>query len=223
VRRAIDQLLWHNRALRGLYPIIDSGACRRRSIAPIRLAQAIAAVQPAVAQYRHKGPYTREALEEAEQIGRILRAAGVRYIINDRPDVALLLGADGVHLGQDDLPPERVRRMVGSSLWIGFSTHNAEQLRAGDLEPVDYLAIGPVFATGSKENPDPAIGSGALAGLRCLTTKPLVAIGGITRSNAREVISAGVDAVAVISDLAGEDLEGRLDEWQRLTQPNPRP
>ena len=208
--------------LRGLYPIIDTGVCRRASIRPVELAEAVASARLGIAQYRHKGPYTRETLAEAEQIGRILRGAGVLYVINDRADVALLVGADGVHLGQEDLPPGRVRRMVGSSLWIGYSTHNACQLQAGDLEPVDYLAIGPVFATGSKENPDPVIGVEALAELRRVTRKPLVAIGGITRANAASVLAAGVEAVAVISDLVAGDLKGRLKEWLQLIQPNLR-
>ncbi len=189
-------------------------------MAPAALARAVARAGVTIAQYRHKGPYTREALAEAEEIGEILRAAGIRYVINDRVDVALLIGAGGVHLGQEDLPPARVRRMVGSSLWIGHSTHNADQLRAGDREPADYLAIGPVFPTGSKEKPDPVLGVASVAELRRLTSKPLVAIGGITRANAAEVLAAGVDAVAVISDLLADDLEGRLDEWRRLTRPN---
>jgi thiamine-phosphate pyrophosphorylase len=206
--------------IRGLYPILDTGACRRAGVAPAALARAVARAGVTIAQYRHKGPYTREALAEAEEIGEILRAAGIRYVINDRVDVALLTGAGGVHLGQEDLPPARVRRMVGSSLWIGNATHNADQLRAGDREPADYLAIGPVFPTGSKEKPDPVLGVAAVAELRRLTSKPLVAIGGITRANAAEVLAAGVDAVAVISDLLADDLEGRLEEWRRLTRPN---
>ena len=203
--------------IQGLYPIIDTAACMRAGVSPGALAEAVAAAGTTVAQFRHKGPYTREVLAQAEQIGEILRAGGVRYVINDRADVALMLKAEGVHLGQEDLPPAQVRRMIGSSVWIGYSTHNAAQLRAGDLEPVDYLAIGPVFATGSKENPDPVLGVAALGDLRRLTSKPLVAIGGITRANAREVLAAGVEAVAVISDLLGDDLEGRLEEWLRLT------
>lgn len=209
--------------LRGLYPIIDTEACRRAGVRPVALAEAIAGAGVGVAQYRHKGPYERDTLDEACEVGRILRAAGVRYVINDRADVALMAGAEGVHLGQEDLPPARVRRMVGSSVWIGFSTHSADQLRAGDLEPVDYLAIGPVFPTGSKKRPDPVVGLEALAELRKLTRKPLVAIGGITRANAAAVLAAGVDAVAVISDLIAEDLEGRFDEWLRLIQLDPLP
>ena len=207
--------------IRGLYPILDTGACRRAGVTPVTLARVLARAGVTIAQYRHKGPYTREVLAEAEEVGEILRAAGIRYVINDRLDIALLVGSGGVHLGQEDLPPARVRRMVGSSLWIGHSTHNAEQLRAGEREPVDYLAIGPIFPTGSKDRPDAVLGVAAVTELRRLTRKPLVAIGGITRANAAEVLATGVDAVAVISDLLADDLEERFDEWRRLTQPNP--
>ena len=209
--------------LHGLYPIIDTAACSRAGVRPEALAEVLARARVPIAQYRHKGPYTREVFAQAETIGRILQPAGVRYVINDRADVALLLGAGGVHLGQEDLPPAKVRAMVGSSLWIGYSTHNREQLQAGDREPVDYLAFGPIFPTGSKEKPDPVVGVEPVAAVRRLTAKPLVAIGGITRSNAREVLAAGADAVAVISDLLAEDLERRLDEWLTLTRPPSEP
>ena len=206
------------KAVRGLYPIIDTGACTRAKVQPQALAEALAEAGVTIAQFRHKGPFTREVFAQAEAVGRILQSAGVRYIIDDRADVALMLRADGVHLGQDDLPPSKVRRMVGSSLWIGHSTHNREQLEAGDREPADYLAIGPIFPTGSKERPDPVVGVAALAELRRLTAKPLVAIGGITRANARQALDAGADAVAVISDLLAGDIEARLREWLMLTQ-----
>ncbi len=208
----------HSPPIRGLYPIIDAGACARAQIPPESLAEAVARAGLAVAQFRHKGPFTRETFAQAEAVGRILRAGGVHYVINDRADVALMLGAWGVHLGQEDLPPSEVRRMVGSTLRIGYSTHNSEQLQAGDREPVDYLAIGPIYPTGSKEKPDPVVGTAAVAALRPLTAKPLVAIGGITRANARAVLEAGADAVAVISDLLADDLAARLEEWLELTQ-----
>jgi thiamine-phosphate pyrophosphorylase len=210
----------------GFYPIIDTAACARACVKPEALAEAIARAGIPIAQFRHKGPFTREVFEQAEAIGRILRAGNVRYIMNDRADVALMLKADGVHLGQEDLPPAKVRgtfssagaAVVGSGLIIGYSTHNREQLLAGDREPVDYLAIGPMFPTGSKENPDPVVGVAELARLRSLTAKPLVAIGGITRTNAGTVLAAGADAVAVISDLLGEDLDARLEDWLNLTR-----
>jgi thiamine-phosphate pyrophosphorylase len=169
-------------------------------------------------QYRHKAAYSREVYEQAKAIGRIVQQAGGLYVINDRADIALMLGADGVHLGQDDLPPAAVRRIAGGKLIIGFSTHNEQQLRAGGREPVDYLAIGPIFGTASKQNPDAVVGLEELRRLRTLTEKPLVAIGGITRERATSAIDAGADSLAVLSDLVSEDLPARAAEWVRLTR-----
>src|SRR5262249_13715172 len=180
--------------IRGLYPIIDTIACQHAGIRSEVLAEGLAGAGVSIAQFRHKGPFTREVFHQAEAVSRILQPAGVRYILDDRADIALTLDAGGVHLGQDGLPRSKIRVMVGSSRWIGYSTHNRGQLQAGDREPVDYLAIGPIFPTGSKERPDPVLGPAALAELRALTRKPLVAIGGITRSNARSVLDAGADA-----------------------------
>lgn len=140
----------------------------------------------------------------------------MRFVVNDRADVTLMLGADGVHIGQDDLPPSAVRSIVGKSKIIGFSTHNEDQLRKGGCEPVDYLAIGPIFPTGSKQNPDPVLGLDGLRRLRRLTSKPLVAIGGIKRSNARRVIEAGADSVAVVSDIVDHDVAGRIESWRTV-------
>jgi thiamine-phosphate pyrophosphorylase len=127
-------------------------------------------------------------------------------IINDRVDICLAADADGVHLGQDDLSPAAARKIFdqvkeGKKLLIGFSTHNLAQLREADSLPIDYIAIGPVFATGSKANPDPVVGLEGVRQARQVTRKPLVAIGGITRQNCSQVKAAGADAVAVISDL----------------------
>jgi len=136
-------------------------------------------------------------------------------VMNDRVDIAKLLGA-ALHLGQDDLAPADARKIT--SAVIGFSTHNEQQLRAGDLEPVDYLAIGPIFRTLSKLNPDPEVGIDRLGSLRPITRKPLVAIGGITRDTAGSVLDAGADAIAVIGDLYPEPctkstLRARAEEW----------
>src|SRR5262249_51808870 len=141
----------------------------------------------------------------------------VPLVVNDRADLAVLFGAI-LHLGQDDLPPAAARRVTGPNVRIGFSTHNETQLRSADAEPVDYLAIGPIFGTASKQNPDPVVGIRELARLRPLTAKPLVAIGGITRSNATAVIDAGADSVAIIGDLFPEEgtIETRVVEWVRL-------
>jgi thiamine-phosphate pyrophosphorylase len=124
--------------------------------------------------------------------------------MNDRADLALVAGFDGVHVGQDDLLPESVRRIIGPDRWLGVSTHNPEQVAEADLTSADYLAIGPVFSTSSKEKPDPVVGLEGVRRARSLTRKPLVAIGGITRANAASVIEAGADSVAVISDLLRE-------------------
>ncbi len=121
--------------------------------------------------------------------------------MNDRADLCLAADFDGVHVGQDDLSPDAVRKIIGPDRWLGVSTHNPEQLAEADKTSADYLAIGPVFATSSKENPDPVVGLEGVRRARALTRKPLVAIGGINRANALSVMEAGADSVAVISDL----------------------
>jgi thiamine-phosphate pyrophosphorylase len=138
-----------------------------------------------------------------------------RLIVNDRVDLCLACDADGVHLGQDDLPPEAARRILGPERWIGFSTHTPEQLQATAHMPVDYVAIGPVFATASKANPDSVVGLAGLRQARKVFPGPLVAIGGITRANCRVVVDAGADCVAIISDLV-ESPRARMEEFQRL-------
>jgi thiamine-phosphate pyrophosphorylase len=139
----------------------------------------------------------------------------LRLIINDRADLCLAADFDCVHVGQDDLSPESVRKIIGAECWLGVSTHNPDQLREADLTPADYLAIGPVFATSSKQNPDPIVGLEGVRRARALTRKPLVAIGGITRSNAAAVIDAGADSVAVISDLLREPRKS-AEEFLRI-------
>ena len=121
--------------------------------------------------------------------------------MDDRADLCVAAGTDGVHLGQDDLSPAGARKVVGDGLWVGVSTHNLEQVRQADCTSADYIATGPVFTTRSKANPDPVIGLHGIRAARLLTRKPLVAIGGITRKNCCSVIAAGADSVAVISDL----------------------
>jgi thiamine-phosphate pyrophosphorylase len=147
---------------------------------------------------------------------------GVRLIINDRADIALALGADGVHLGQDDLPPAAARELLGERAVIGCSTHNEEQAREAIELPVDYIAIGPVFQTSSKENPDPVVGLEGLRRVRRIVGQiPLVAIGGVSAENAREVLTAGADSLAVISLLLGEpeQIERRTREISALLDP----
>jgi thiamine-phosphate pyrophosphorylase len=139
----------------------------------------------------------------------------VRLIMNDRADLCLAAEFDGVHVGQDDLSPEAVRRVIGPERWLGISTHNADQVREADATSADYVAIGPVFSTSSKVKPDPVVGLDGVRRARELTRKPLVAIGGITRANAAAVIAAGADSVAVISDLLREPRKS-AEEFLRI-------
>jgi thiamine-phosphate pyrophosphorylase len=177
-----------------LYPIVDA-SCFPDDRALFQFAEELLSAGATLLQYRNKAGSPRQMLSHARQLRRI---AGdrVRLIMNDRADLCLAAGFDGVHVGQDDLPPDAVRRIVGNRLWMGVSTHNPEQLRRADQTDADYLAIGQVFATSSKAKPDPVVGLEGVRAARALTRKPLVAIGGITRSNARSVIEAGADAVA---------------------------
>jgi thiamine-phosphate pyrophosphorylase len=141
---------------------------------------------------------------------------GVRLIMNDRADLCLAAEFDGVHIGQDDLSPPGARKVVGTSRLVGVSTHNPEQVREEAAGDADYVAIGPVFATGSKRNPDPVIGVEGVAAARKLTGKALVAIGGITAENCREAIAAGADSVAVISALNGQPAKSAAQFLQLL-------
>jgi len=135
--------------------------------------------------------------------------------MNDRADLCLAAEFHGVHVGQDDLSPESVRKIIGLERWLGLSTHNAQQVSEADRTSADYIAMGPVFATGSKTNPDPVIGLAGVRQARERTGKPLVAIGGITRENCRAVIDAGADSVAVISDLIREPRKS-AEEFLRI-------
>lgn len=153
-------------------------------------------------QLREKHLSSGEFYDRAAEAVRVARARGVTIIINDRVDVALAVDADGVHLGQDDLPPDAARRVLGDRAIIGFSTHNLAQALEAKEMPVDYIAFGPIFGTSSKDNPDPMVGLEGLASVRQAVSKiPIVAIGGINHENAPAVIRAGADAVAVISAL----------------------
>ena len=182
-----------------LYPVLDS-ACFESAEALCNAAQELAAGGVTLLQLRNKSGGSRQVLEQAHALKRLL-PANVILIMNDRADLCLEAGFDGVHVGQDDLSPGGVRKVIGPSLILGVSTHNPEQLAAADRSAADYVAIGPVFATRSKANPDPMVGLAGVRRARELTRKPLVAIGGITRTNCRSVLDAGADAVAVISDL----------------------
>jgi thiamine-phosphate pyrophosphorylase len=182
-----------------LYAILDA-ECFSVANAMFAAAEELAAGGCTLIQYRNKSGNARQMLDDAREL-RARLAANIKLIMNDRADLALAAGFDGVHVGQGDLSAEGVRQVIGAARWLGVSTHNPEQLAEADRTSADYLAIGPVFATASKANPDPVVGLEGVRRARELTRKPLVAIGGITRWNARSVIEAGADSVAVISDL----------------------
>lgn len=152
-------------------------------------------------QLRDKDASAKELLDAARVSLQLTRAVGAKLIINDRVDVALTADADGVHLGQDDLLVEEAREILGPNKIIGLSTHSLEQFQEGLQTSADYLAIGPVYSTTSKETPDPVVGLEMVTAARALTNRPLVAIGGITVERAPQVIAAGADSVAVISAL----------------------
>ena len=182
-----------------LYPILDP-ACFSDAAGMFAAADALVTSGCTLLQYRNKSGSARCMLDQAREL-RARLGPGVKLIMNDRTDLCLIAGFDGLHVGQDDLSPGAARMILGSDLWLGISTHNQEQLAEADKTSSDYLAIGPVFPTSSKSNPDVVVGLAGVRRARELTRKPLVAIGGITRANARSVIEAGADSVAVISDL----------------------
>jgi len=187
-----------------LYAILDAG-CFANADAMFTAAEELASAGVTLLQYRNKSGNARQMLEHALELKRRV-GDRLRLIMNDRADLCLAADFDGLHVGQDDLSPESARRIIGATShgkarWLGVSTHNPEQLVLADKTSAEYLAIGPVFATSSKLNPDPVVGLEGVRRGRELTRKPLIAIGGITRANARSVIDAGADSVAVISDL----------------------
>jgi thiamine-phosphate pyrophosphorylase len=195
-----------------LYAILDTGYfC---DVDAMFAAAELSAGGATLLQYRNKSGSASQMLEQARELKR--RIGGrVKLIMNDRADLCLAADFDGLHLGQDDLSPESARRIIGPNRWLGVSTHNPGQLAEADRTSADYLAIGPVFATSGKANPAPVVGLAGVRHARTLTRKPLVAIGGITRANARSVIDAGADAVAVISDLI-RDPRKSAEEFLRI-------
>jgi thiamine-phosphate pyrophosphorylase len=199
------------------YPILDTSLIERRGLDTVRTAAAILEAGASILQYRCKRFFSRERYSELERIARLCEQSRAMLVVNDRADLARTFSA-GLHLGQNDLLPSDARQVTGDRIAIGFSTHNERQMRDATLQPADYLAFGPIFSTSSKQNPDPVVGLDGLRSIRSLTTRPLVAIGGITRSNARSVIDAGADSVAVIGDLYTEDgdVGARLLEWVKL-------
>ena len=194
-----------------LYVILDASLLKQSEKI---CAEKLLAAGVRLFQYRNKHASARELLERSRGIADVVCPQGATLFVNDRPDVAYLAGASGVHVGQDDLGVEQVRAVFGKDKLIGVSTHNLEQFSAAQATSADYIAVGPVFETKTKENPDPVVGAELVRRARALTDKPIVAIGGITLERASAIIAAGADSVAVISDilLAG-DPAGRAAKY----------
>ena len=201
---------WHD-ALPRLYAIADASFGD-----PVEIVQALIHCGVRLVQVRNKNAGMRVLLDQVERI-LAFAPSDVRIMVNDRVDVALLAGpagAAGAHVGQTDLPPAAVRRILGADRIVGFSTHNLDQAIAADQLPVDYIAVGPIFPTSTKTNPDPVVGLEGLAAISNAVHKPIVAIGGITRENAIDVLEAGAHTVAVIRDLLDcSDIQLRTREW----------
>ena len=187
-----------NPAFPKLYAILSSEMTASMETA---VAQSLADAGVELIQYRNKAASPGALFEISSKITKSLAGRNARFIVNDRPDVALLSGAGGVHVGQEDLGVEEARAICGPDRWVGVSTHTLEQVAAADHTSADYIAFGPVFPTVTKQNPDAVVGTELLRRARKLTAKPLVAIGGITLERAAEVYRAGADSLAVISDL----------------------
>jgi thiamine-phosphate pyrophosphorylase len=196
-----------------VYPITDtviSGLSHARQV------ELLAAGGASIVQLREKRASAGEFYETALAAVSIARDVGVQIIINDRVDIAIAVNADGVHLGQTDLPPDRARALLGPARIIGFSTHSLEQALEAESAPVDYVAIGPVFQTLTKEKPDPVVDLQMIAAIRRSLSKPIVGIGGISLETANSVIEAGADSIAVIADLlSAGDISERMRAFLR--------
>lgn len=196
-----------------LYAILDASCFSVPSLL-FDAADELAGAEVKIIQYRNKSADARTMLTQAKELKNRI-ALRAKLIINDRADLCLAADFDGVHVGQDDLRPESARKIIGTDRWLGVSTHTPEQVAEADRTSADYIAIGPVFATGSKANPDPTVGLAGVRRARELTSKPLVAIGGITRQNCPSVLEAGADSIAVISDLV-RDPRKSAEEFLRI-------
>lgn len=209
-----------------LYPILDarilSADPEVRRVELLRLVRCVVDAGATILQYRNKTDSDEQVLDDARWI-RDGAGPEPTLILNDRVHLVERAAFDGAHVGQEDIAPSEARRMLGPDRVLGVSSHNPAQLSQADLAPVDYIAIGPVFPTQSKENPDPVVGLDGVQAARRLTRRPLVAIGGITQKNARLVMDAGADSVAVISAVFGAAAEpaqsaGRVAEFLRALQ-----
>lgn len=196
------------------YPIVDTAACRAVGCAPLAVTRACLDGGARLLQLRAKDEPDSEFLRLADAIVLAAHAAAARVIVNDRADIAAMASADGVHVGQDDLPPAAVRRIVPHAL-VGLSAHTAAQIEGAARQPVDYIAVGPVFGTVTKETGYAAVGL-ELVALASRLGVPVVAIGGITLDRAPRVVDAGATSVAVIGDLFAGDIEERVRRYVRI-------
>lgn len=189
-------------ALPKIYPVTDT---RISGLSHVEQATRLIDGGAKLIQLRDKHAAPRDFYEQVLECVRIAHKCGARIIVNDRADIALAADADGVHLGQDDLPCEKARILLGKNAIIGLSTHSVEQARLALNSPVDYIAIGPVFSTASKEKPDPVVGLDGLRAVRAVVgDTPLVAIGGIDEANLTSVFNAGADSAAMISSILSD-------------------
>ncbi len=183
-----------------LYVILDAALL---TAPETECAQKLAAAGVRLLQYRDKRASARKLFESSKRLSSLLIPQGVTFVVNDRADVASAAEASGVHVGQEDLGVEEARLVVGAARFVGVSTHNLKQFQRAAASSADYIAVGPIFATGTKSNPDPVVGTQFIRRVRPITDKPIVAIGGITLERAPEIIESGADSVAVISDILG--------------------
>ncbi|HWF66136.1 MAG TPA: thiamine phosphate synthase [Acidobacteriaceae bacterium] len=184
-----------------LYAILDADLLQARGLDLVVFASELTAAGVTLFQYRNKTGSVRAILNDCAKLQNLRAEKNLRLILNDRADLTLLAGFDGVHVGQEDLAPDDARHIVGSSRWVGVSTHSPRQVIEANKTGCDYIAYGPIFSTATKHNPDPTVGLDGLRHARTLTAKPLVAIGGITRENCGSVLEAGADSIAMISAL----------------------
>jgi thiamine-phosphate pyrophosphorylase len=202
-----------------LYPILDTATLAARNCPATVAAEGLFDAGVRILQYRHKDAWTQANFDEAKKLAEHCQDLGVLFVLNDRADFARLLRT-ALHVGQDDIPPSAARSVINDEV-MGFSTHNISQLQRGVGEPVEYLSIGPIFPTNSKFRADPVIGLTGIRELREVTSKPLVAIGGINLENAKETLATKIDSLAVISGLLPErsdkkSIRRRAEEWLTL-------
>ncbi len=201
-----------------LYVILDAALL---TVPETECAQELAAAGVRLLQYRNKRASARELFECAKRLSSLLIPQGVKFVVNDRADVASAAEASGVHVGQEDLRAEAARSVIGPGKLLGVSTHNLDQFKEAAATTADYIAVGPIFATGTKANPDPIVGTDFIRKVRPLTDKPIVAIGGITLERTPEIIESGADSVAVISDILGApNLGMRARQYIDLLEPS---